>query len=290
MSTERQTTAGEAKPRVAAVQMNSADSVEQNLRLADSLVAAAAQRGCSLVLLPENFAFMGARNADKIAVAEAAGVGPVQEFLADAASRYGLWIVAGSVNLQSEEADRVYGSSLVFDDGGRLAARYDKMHLFDVSLPDKTESYRESAVLKPGNKPVVIETPVGRLGLSICYDLRFPEMYRHLVAEGAIVFTVPAAFTKTTGQAHWETLLRARAIENLAYVIAAGQHGTHADKRQTFGHSMIVNPWGEVIARQEDGDGIVVAEVDIERVLRTRASFPALEHRKETGQWVTVSD
>lgn len=290
MIEERQAKTAAVKPRVAAVQMNSTDRVEHNLQTADRLIATAAERDCRLVLLPENFAFMGLRNADKIAVAEAPGDGPIQEFLAQAASRYGLWIVAGSVNLQSEEADRVYGSSLVFDADGRLAARYDKMHLFDVSLPDKQESYRESAVLKPGNQPAVVDTPVGRLGLSICYDLRFPEMYRHLMAAGAIMFSVPAAFTKTTGQAHWEPLLRARAIENLAYVIAAGQHGTHADKRQTFGHSMIVNPWGEVIAKREEGDGIIVAVVDKERVMRTRESFPALTHRKETAQWETGSD
>jgi nitrilase len=287
---ERQAETVMPKPRVAAVQMNSTDSVDKNLQTADGLIAAAARKDCRLVLLPENFAFMGARNADKVAVAEAPGEGPVQEFLAQAARRYGLWVVAGSVNLHSEEAGRVYGSSLVFDEGGQLAARYDKMHLFDVSLPGKQESYRESAVLKPGSTPVVTDTPVGRLGLSICYDLRFPEMYRHLVAAGAVIFTVPAAFTKTTGQAHWEPLLRARAIENLAYVIAAGQHGTHADRRETWGHSMIVNPWGEVIAGQEDGDGIVIAEVDNELVVRTRDSFPALAHRKETGQWEAGSD
>ena len=290
MAKAQQVKAGYAKGKIAAVQMNSTDSVATNLELADGLIGTAAQQDCKVVLLPENFAFMGARNAAKIAVAEPAGAGPIQEFLADAARRHGLWIVAGSVNLQSEEAGRVYGSSLVFDERGRLAARYDKIHLFDVSLPDKQESYRESAVLKPGNGPVTVDTPVGRIGLSICYDLRFPELYRHLVAEGAVILTVPAAFTRTTGKAHWEPLLRARAIENLAYVVAAGQHGTHADKRQTFGHSMIVDPWGEIIARQEEGDAIVVAEVDIERLVRTRENFPALAHRRQDATWITGSD
>jgi nitrilase len=269
------------KGRVAALQMNSVDSVTQNLQTADTMLARAAKEGCRLALLPENFAFMGARNADKIAVAEAPGQGPIQDFLAAVARRYHLWIVAGSVNLRSEADDRVYGSSLVFDERGRLAARYDKMHLFDVSLPGKKESYRESAVLRPGSETAVVDTPVGRLGLSICYDLRFPELYRSLVDQGATIFTVPAAFTETTGRAHWQPLLRARAIENLCYVIAAGQHGVHADKRKTFGHSMIVNPWGEVMSIQADGNGIVVADVDTDLVVRTRASFPALTHRRK---------
>lgn len=290
MSHTRGSTAEERIVKVAAAQMNSTDSVRDNLQRAEALIVDAARERCRLIVLPENFAFMGARNADKVAVAEEAGSGPIQEFLANTARRHQLWVVAGSVNLRSNEAGRVYGSSLVFDDAGCLAARYDKIHLFDVSLPEKQESYRESAILKPGDDAVIVDTPAGMLGLSICYDLRFPELYRYLVTRGATVLTVPAAFTETTGRAHWQSLLRARAIENLSYVIAAGQCGTHADRRKTYGHSMVVSPWGDILATRAEGEGIAVAEVDKELVSRTRESFPALAHRKNSGKWIIGSE
>ncbi len=264
----------------AAVQMNSADDVAANLELADRLLGEAARRGAELAVLPENFALMPRRSRAKTDIAETPGEGPIQAFLADAARRHGLWIVAGSIPLKSPEAERTFGACLVVDDTGRRRDIYRKIHLFDVDLADSDESYRESRSMYPGDDPVVVKTPFGILGLTICYDLRFPELFRHLVDQGATIFTVPAAFTETTGRAHWHTLLRARAIENLAWVIAPGQVGTHADGRATFGHSLIVDPWGKIAAEVEDGNGIAVAEIDPGRIDRLRREFPALENRR----------
>ncbi len=264
----------------AAVQMNSADEVAANLELADRLLGEAARRGAGLAVLPENFALMPRRSRAKTDIAEVPGEGPIQAFLADAARRHGLWIVAGSIPLKSPDAERTFGACLVVDDTGRRRDIYRKIHLFDVDLADSDESYRESRSMYPGDEPVVVKTPFGVLGLTICYDLRFPELFRHLVDQGATIFTVPAAFTETTGRAHWHTLLRARAIENLAWVIAPGQVGTHADGRATFGHSLIVDPWGKIAAEVEDGNGIAVAEIDPGRIDRLRREFPALENRR----------
>ena len=269
-----------AKIAVAAIQMNSGDDIAANLRLADDLLSEAAARSCRLALLPENCAFIGARDDDKLAHAEEAGKGPLQQFFADAARRYAMTIIAGSLPLRSADPERCYGASFVYDQGGRQIACYRKMHLFDVDLPERDERYRESATMTFGSEPSVAETPLGLLGLSICYDLRFPELYRRLAGDGAIAFTVPAAFTQVTGQAHWHTLLRARAIENLAYVIAAGQHGRQPNGRATYGHSLIVDPWGRVLAEQADGNGIIVAELDTALPVRIRREFPALAHRR----------
>lgn len=266
--------------RAAAIQMSSGDDLDANLRLAAELLLEARSRDCELAVLPENFAFVGKRDTDKLSVAESAGTGPIQEFLARTAARHSMWIVAGSLPLKSIETKLCYGASFVFDANGRSVACYRKMHLFDVDLPDGRESYRESASMDPGDQPTTVDTAAGRLGLSICYDLRFPELYRRLVREGAELFSVPSAFTFATGTAHWHTLLRARAIENLAYVIAAGQHGTHPNGRTTFGHSMIVDPWGQVVAERESGDGVVVAELDHARTHRLREEFPVLRHRR----------
>jgi nitrilase len=191
-----------------------------------------------------------------------------------------MWIVAGSLPLKTPETELCYGASYVFDADGSAVACYRKIHLFDVDLPDRDESYRESASMDPGDQPVTIDSPAGCLGLSICYDLRFPELYRRLAYEGAEWFSVPAAFTFATGTAHWHTLLRARAIENLAYVVAAGQHGTHPNGRMTFGHSLIVDPWGRVVAEQESGDGVVVAEMELSLTRKLREEFPVLRHRR----------
>lgn len=266
--------------RVAAIQMNSGPNVDANLRLADSLLGSAATDGCSLAVLPENFALMPERSRDKAMHAEAPGVGPIQEFLADAARRHELWIVAGSMPFVSPDAERVYGACPVFDAHGRQRACYRKIHLFDVKLPDRDESYRESHSMYPGEELVTVETPIGIIGLSICYDLRFPEMYRRLVEDGASVFTVPAAFTAVTGKAHWHVLLRARAIENLAYVIAPGQYGLHPDNRATFGHSLIIDPWGQILTEAADGDCHIAADVDPELPHRLRGEFPALANRR----------
>ena len=269
-----------AKPRVAAIQMSSGDSLEANLRTAERLLLEARSRDCVLAVLPENFAYVGKRDTDKLAIAESAGTGPVQEFLARTAARHSMWIVGGSLPLKTPETELCYGASCVFDADGRALACYRKMHLFDVDLPDRHETYRESASMDPGDEPKTVDTAAGRLGLSICYDLRFPELYRRLVDEGAEMFSVPSAFTFATGTAHWHTLLRARAIENLAYVIAAGQYGTHPNGRTTYGHSMIVDPWGQVVAQQESGDGVVVAEIDLSLSRRLREEFPVLRHRR----------
>ena len=268
--------------RVAAIQMNSGPKVSANLALAGSLLEEAAQQDCGLAVLPENFALMPEHGTDKARCAEQPGEGPIQAFLADAAARNGLWIVAGSMPLVSPGIadDRVYGACPVYDPNGDVQALYRKIHLFDVDLVDKQESYRESASMYPGDDLVTVDTPCGRIGLTICYDLRFPEMYRRLVEQGATVFTVPAAFTETTGEAHWHTLLRARAIENLAYVIAPGQYGRHPDNRSTFGHSLICDPWGRVLAEQAEGNAVVVADIDPALQSRLRSEFPALDNRR----------
>jgi len=268
--------------RVAAIQMNSGSDVSANLDLADRLLTEAAQDGCVLAVLPENFALMPERATDKAKHAEQPNKGPIQEFLADTARRHKLWVVAGSMPLVSPDiaAERVYGACPVYSPDGKARALYRKIHLFDVDLVDKKETYRESRSMYPGDEVVTVNAPCGRLGLSICYDLRFPEMFRRLVDDGATVFTVPAAFTVTTGKAHWHILLRARAIENLAYVIAAGQYGQHPDRRSTFGHSLICDPWGRVLAERADGNCIVTADIDPELPARLRSEFPALANRK----------
>jgi len=263
--------------------MQSGDDVAENLEQAHGLLEEASTRGAALAVLPENFALMPKRSREKTAIAEQPGEGPIQTFLSETAERLGLWIVAGSLPLVSPDSRRTYGASLVFDPAGALNAVYRKIHLFDVDLADSKESYRESRSMYPGDEVVVVPTALGKLGLSICYDLRFPELYRELVDAGATLLSVPAAFTATTGRAHWHTLLRARAIENLAYVIAPGQTGTHPDGRSTYGHSVIVDPWGNVLGELEEGSGVVVAPIDPERVERLRREFPALANRRLSG-------
>lgn len=268
--------------RVAAIQMNSGPEVPANLELAARLLAEAAAEGCKFAVLPENFALMPERGRDKAKYAESVGAGPVQEFLSAQARRHRLWIVGGSIPLVSPaiESGRVYGACPVYDDHGVQRALYRKIHLFDVDLVDAQESYRESNSMVPGDMPTAVDTPCGRVGLTICYDLRFPELYRRLVDDGATIFTVPAAFTSTTGKAHWHTLLRARAIENLAYVIAPGQYGRHPDNRSTFGHTLICDPWGRILAEAADGDCVVSTEIDPELPARLRRDFPALSNRR----------
>jgi len=270
-----------AAPIAAAIQLSSVADRDANLATAGRLLRQAAAAGVALAVLPENFAFMGAKERDKLAIAEADGQGPIQEFLAATARELKLWIVAGTVPLAVPgDADKVYAACLVYDAQGRRAARYDKIHMFDVEVPGG-ERYRESATIARGElNPVVVPTPIGRLGLSVCYDLRFPELYRALAAQGAEVLCVPAAFTARTGQAHWEPLLRARAIENQCFLIAPGQHGTHAGGRSTHGHSLILDPWGEILAQQADGDGVVAAPLPRQRLEQVRSSFPALSHRR----------
>jgi nitrilase len=264
--------------KVAAIQMTSGPDVLANLNQARELLAQARDKGATLAALPENFAFMGLKDADKRAVGESDGSGPIQDFMATTARDLGLWIVAGTMPIKAPDG-RVSAASLVFDASGARVARYDKIHLFDVDIPGKAEAYRESAHVAPGREPVVVDTPVGRLGLSVCYDMRFPELFRRLSAAGAQIITVPSAFTAPTGRAHWETLLRARAIENLCYVIAPAQSGFHPNGRETYGDSLIVDHWGTVLQRLPRGTGCIVADVDLNRQADARTSFPALAHR-----------
>lgn len=259
--------------------MTSGPDVSANLRDAHTLLEEAAGRGARLAVLPENFSFMGLSDADKRGIVEDDGQGPVQDFLARTAARLGMWIVGGTVPLRGGADGRVASASLVYDSAGERRGRYDKIHLFDVQVPGRTDSYRESANVAPGSTPVVVDTPVGRLGLSVCYDVRFPELFRRLSAAGAQLLTVPSAFTEPTGRAHWETLLRARAIENLCWVIAAAQTGVHPNGRETYGDSMIVDHWGRILDRLPRGRGCITAEIDLERQSRDRVSFPSLNHR-----------
>ncbi|NNM62239.1 MAG: carbon-nitrogen hydrolase family protein [Steroidobacteraceae bacterium] len=266
--------------RVAAIQMTSTHQVEENLSAAGTLLRAAKDAGAEVACLPENFAFIGVHDADKLDIAETDGAGPVQSFLAARARELGLWILAGTVNLRVEGGDLVANASLLFDAQGRRVARYDKIHLFDVSIPGGEEHYRESRHVVPGRHIVLVDTPVGRLGLSVCYDVRFPELYRELVAQGAEWLSIPAAFTVPTGRAHWETLLRARAIENLCFVVAPAQVGSHSSGRETYGDSLIVDYWGQVLARLEKGAGVACADLDLGKQADTRARFPALTNRR----------
>jgi deaminated glutathione amidase len=268
-----------AMPLVAAIQMTSGPDVSANLQDAGALLEEAATRGAQLVALPENFAFMGLSDGDKRRIAEGDGRGPIQDFLAERARRLRMWIVGGTVPLRGSGDGRVAAASLVYDSAGERRARYDKMHLFDIQVPERAESYRESAHVAPGSTPVVLETPFGHVGLSVCYDVRFPELFRSLSAAGAEILTVPAAFTEPTGRAHWEILLRARAIENLCFVLAPAQSGFHPNGRETYGDSMIVDHWGRVLDRLPRGRGCITAEIDLERQRRDRASFPSLTHR-----------
>jgi nitrilase len=266
--------------RLSVLQMASGPDVAANLGVAGELLAQAQGEGAVLALLPENFAFMGRGEGDRRTVAEADGEGPMQAFLADTARRLKLWIIAGTIPLKSTAGDgRTTNTCLVYGASGERIARYDKIHLFDVDVPGKRERYHESASVAPGSECVVVDTPVGVVGLSVCYDVRFPELYRRLVEQGAELLVVPSAFTTPTGRAHWETLLRARAIENLCYVAAAAQSGIHASGRETYGDSMIVDYWGRVLVRLPRGRGAVGANVDREAQRAARASFPSLTHR-----------
>lgn len=264
----------------AAIQMASSPNVNFNLLEADKLIAEAARANAKLVALPENFALMGENAADKLTHKEADGQGPIQNFLSETAKKYNVWIVAGTIPLAANAPDRIRAACLVYNDQGKRIARYDKVHLFDVNVPDTDEVYRESDTIEAGEGPVVIDTPFGKIGIAVCYDLRFPEMIRKMQQQGMQILVVPSAFTAQTGAAHWEVLLRARAIENLCYVIAPNQGGFHLNGRQTFGHSMIIDPWGTVLACQKTGGGFVSGTIDLEKLEKMRAAFPVLQHRR----------
>ena len=255
--------------RVAALQMVSAPALEANLEAAGRLIGAAAAAGARLAALPENFYLIGRHETDKVALREPDGRGPIQQFLSEISKKYQVWVVGGTAPIETSSPERIRSACLVFDDAGRRVARYDKMHLFRFERGE--ERYDEARTLEPGDGAVAVASPFGRLALSVCYDVRFPEMYRGL--GGFDVMFVPSAFTVPTGIANWETLLRARAIENQAYVVAPAQGGVHASGRRTYGHSMIVDPWGEVLGVRPEGEGVVLAEIDLARVQEIRRRF-----------------
>jgi nitrilase len=255
--------------------MVSTPRVEENLQTAATLVAEAVAQGANLIALPEYFPIMGLSDGDKVKVREADGCGPIQDFLAETARRHGIWLVGGSLPLIASVEDKVLNSCLVYNPQGERVARYDKIHLF--GFRKGAERYNESATIEAGSKPVAFATPFARVGLSICYDLRFPELYRALGVTDLLV--IPAAFTETTGRAHWEILLRARAIENQCYVLAVAQGGKHENGRETHGNSMLIDPWGDIIGRKAKGQGIVIGELDHARIVEVRTSLPALKHR-----------
>ena len=269
-----------SKRKVAAIQLASGSNVSANLLEAERQTEAAVKQGAELIVLPENFAFIGRSCSDTNALREEPGDGPLQSFLSQLASKLGVWVVGGTIPLEADHAAKWRAACTVYDARGRQIARYDKQHLFDVNLVESDEQFVESESIESGDRVVVIDSPVGRLGISVCYDLRFPELYRAMVDRGVEVIALPAAFTAITGRAHWETLVRARAIENLAYVIAAAQGGFHIASRQTYGHSMIVDPWGTKLAERERGNGSVVASVDRDFQHTTRRNFPCLDHRR----------
>ncbi len=266
---------------VASIQLNSSADIDDNLARIERLLADAKKQGAELALLPENCVYMGKVQGDTKDIAEPlakhSGQGRVQQAFAEMAKRHGLWVLVGAFATTEDES--VYQTLLVYNDNGERVAHYHKRHLFNVTLPDGKESYRESDAFSAGDRYRVVDTPVGKIGLAICYDLRFPEQFRALLDLGAEIFVLPAAFTYRTGEAHWETLLRARAIENQCYVIASGQCGRHASGRQTWGHSMIINSWGEILAQQAEGEGVVVADIDKELLHHQRQIFPVLTHR-----------
>lgn len=262
--------------KIAAIQMVSTPVLQENMATAERLLQQAASSGAQLLLLPEYWPVMGVHERDKFLVAEQHGTGPIQAFLAEQARQLGVWIIGGTIPLLSTEPDKVLNTTLVFNPQGELVARYDKIHLFGFTKGD--ESYEESRTITPGQQVVTFDAGLVKVGLSVCYDLRFPELYRAMGECSLLV--VPAAFTHTTGQAHWEILLRARAIENQCYVLASAQGGIHVNGRRTWGHSMLIDPWGKIIDELAEGEGVVGGELDLANIDAVRMSLPALKHRK----------
>ena len=271
--------------KVAAIQMASGTNVRANLNEVSNQISSAVKAGAQLVVLPESFAIMAMKDADLVVVAEDEGIGTIQDFLSVQAKNNNIWLIAGTVpiKLKSDNVhyeNKYYAACLVYNEKGEQVSRYDKIHLFDVHLEATKETYSESETIEAGNKAVVIDTPFGKIGLGICFDLRFPELFRELVLQGAQIIVIPSAFTAITGKAHWEVLLRARAIENLCYVVASAQGGYHVNGRETHGDSMIIDPWGSVLDHLPQGSGYVVADIDIENIINIRKNFPVLENRK----------
>jgi nitrilase len=265
---------------VAAIQMTTGADVARNLADAWRLLREARAKDAEIAALPENFALMGHTEQEKLALAEQPGDGPIQHFLAQAAREFRMWLVAGTIPIATGNPSQVAATCLVLDATGRTAARYDKIHLFDVSIPGRDERYMESGTVRRGSEPVCVDTPAGRLGLAVCYDVRFPELFRQLGRAGADWFCLPSAFTAPTGRAHWEVLLRARAIENLACMVAPAQSGFHENGRETYGDTMIVDCWGRVQSRLPRGTGVVIGRIDLVRQREVRQNFPVLTHRQ----------
>jgi deaminated glutathione amidase len=264
--------------KIAAIQMASGPNVKANLAEAEKLIKIAVQQKAELVVLPENFAIMGMEETDKVKIAEEPGSGLLQNFLKETAIRHKIWLVGGTIPLRSDEPGKVYAACLLINPQGEQVARYNKIHLFDVTIEASNESYTESETISAGEDIVVVDTPFGRLGFAVCYDLRFPELFRAMVEQNMEICAVPSAFTSLTGKVHWESLLRSRAIENLSFMIAADQGGYHVGGRETHGDSMIVDPWGHVLNRLPHGTGVVVANIDLAKLEHTRKMFPALDH------------
>ena len=263
--------------KFAAIQMSSGGSVSANLEEAGKLIAQAAEQGANFVALPENFAIQGKHEDDKLQVKEQPGVGPIQEFLSRQARQHGIWLCGGTLPMASDEDGRVFAASLIYNDEGEQVARFDKIHLFDVALAEGKEVYKESETIKAGEEVVVVDSPYGKVGVAICYDLRFPELFRRMVDKGAEVVFVPSAFTEVTGKAHWEPLLRARAIENLVYIVAPDQAGYHLNGRASHGHSMVVDPWGGIVSELKTNQpGVAVGEIKLDCVRKTRTTFPGV--------------
>ena len=266
--------------KVAAIQMASGPNVKANLAEAEKLIKIAVQQEAELVVLPENFAIMGMAETDKVKIAEEYGSGLLQDYLKEQAIRHNIWLVGGTIPLRSDEPGKVFATCLLINPEGEIVSRYDKIHLFDVTIEASNESYTESETISAGKDIVVVDTPFGRLGLAVCYDLRFPELFRAMVEQKMEICALPSAFTSLTGKVHWESLLRSRAIENLSFMIAADQGGYHVGGRETHGDSMIVDPWGQVLNRLPHGTGVVVANIDLAKLEHTRKMFPALEHKR----------
>ena len=265
--------------RVAAIQIASGTNVNANLHEISKLIAEAASMGAKLVILPENFALMAKHTQDTLDICESYGEGPLQKFLEQQAIQHHIWVLGGTIPLAANVSQKVRAACLLFNDQGQCVARYDKMHLFDV-VAGTNECYQESDYIEPGQQVVVTDTPFGKVGLAVCYDIRFPELFRCMIDQGADLICVPAAFTATTGKAHWECLLRARAIENTCYLVASNQGGYHVNGRETYGHSMIIDGWGTTLTGLPHGSGVICADLDLDQQNELRRNFPTIQHRK----------
>jgi len=273
--------------KIAAIQMASGPLVQANLMEAGKLINTAVDQGAKLIVLPESFAIMGLHESDRAVVAENAGQGVIQDWASKIAKKHAIWLVAGTIPLKTDNPKKSTASALMFNDLGEQVARYDKIHLFDVTVEENHEIHNESETTLAGDKPVVVDTPFGKVGLAICYDLRFPEMFRQMTRQGAQIFAIPSAFTKSTGKAHWEIMLRTRAVENLCYVVAANQGGYHVNGRETYGHSMLIDHWGTVHDVITKGTGVITMSTDLAVLNGTRKNFPVLEHCKS---WTLTTD